>query len=306
MASSMTRALPTASPSGSKATIAARPDRDGRRRHDGDVPRAHARRLLGGEHDVAVVGQHDDLVGAQRVDRLEELRRARVHGLPAVHDGLAAELAEQRLVALAGDDGDDHGALGDPAACLQTLVAGLRLLVHVVDLDLADRAELERFAEDDAGVVGVHVHLDHAAVADDQGAVAEREQERLEGRLVDALSRDQEARAVAVLRERRSPRPSDGVAGVARASPVRRATCAERDRDAGVHELGDAGGEPAEEHEKTVAAGVDDAGLLQGRQLLGRLLDRDAAGLLDSDEQLVQAERARARRAQPRPSRGSR
>ena len=58
-----------------------------------------------------------------------------------------------------------------------------------------------------------------------------------------------------------------------------------------MHELGDAGREAAEEHQQAVAAGVDDAGLLQGRQLLGGLLDGDPAGLLDGHQQLVQAER---------------
>ena len=63
---------------------------------------------------------------------------------------------------------------------LQALVAGLRLLVHVVDLDLADGAVLERFAEHDAGVVGVHVHLDEPRVAHDEGAVADGLQKGLE------------------------------------------------------------------------------------------------------------------------------
>ncbi len=50
------------------------------------------------------------------------------------------------------------------------------------------RTELERFAEYQAGVVDVHVHLDHALVADDERAVAERQQERLERRTVDGVA----------------------------------------------------------------------------------------------------------------------
>ena len=59
---------------------------------------------------------------------------------------------------------------------------------------------------------------------------------------------------------------------------------------AAAHEVLDAGREPAEEHEQPVAAGVDDAGLLQGRQLGGRVLDRDPAGLLDGREQVLEPE----------------
>ncbi len=91
-----------------------------------------------------------------------------------------------------------------------------------------------------------------------------------------ASPRDQEARAVAereraeAASERTAPPGACGTVAAAQSDLSR------RDGDAGVHELRDAGGEPAEEDQQPVAAGVDDAGLLQGRQLLGRLLDRDA------------------------------
>ncbi len=265
-------------------------DGDGRRGDDGDVPRAHAGGLLGGENDVAVVGQHHDLFGAQGLHRLEQLRGAWVHRLAAVDHGMAAELAEQRLVALAGDHGHHDRAFCEPGLVLQALIASPGLRVHVVDLDLVDGAQLESFAEDDPGVVGVHVDLDHVLVADHEGAVADGRQERLERGLVDGLSGDEQAGAVAVhgeLRRCGGRRRLRGAAPLPRAQGDPR----QRDGDVGVHEFGDAGREAAEEHEKPVPAGVDDAGLLQGRQLLGRLLDRHSAGLLDRHEQLVEAQR---------------
>ena len=75
------------------------------------------------------------------------------------------------------------------------------------------------------------------------------------------------------------------------ASPAARVTQAGAGRDlAAAHELLDARGEAAEEDEEPVPAGVDDAGLLQGRQLGGRVLDRDPAGLLDRREQVLEPE----------------
>ena len=109
--------------------MAARPLGMERGRDDGDVQAAHARGLLGGEDDVAVVGQDDDLLGAEGLDGVEQLRGAGIHGLAAVDDGVAAELAEELLVAVAGDDGDDDGA-APPArrAGREALVARARLL----------------------------------------------------------------------------------------------------------------------------------------------------------------------------------
>ncbi len=129
--------------------------------------------LLGREDDVAVVGQKDDLVDAQRLHRLEQLSRAGVHGLAAVDDGVTAKLTEEPLVAVPGDHRDHHRGRGVRGRA-QPFVAGLGLLVHVVDLDLADRAVPESFAQDGARVIGVNVDLHEAIVADDEGAVADR------------------------------------------------------------------------------------------------------------------------------------
>ena len=55
----------------------------------------------------------------------------------------------------------------------QALLALERLLVHVRDLDAADRAVRDAERQRAARVVGVHVHLQRGAVADDEQRVAE-------------------------------------------------------------------------------------------------------------------------------------
>ena len=265
---------------------------------------AHAGGLLGGEDDVAVVGQHHDLLGAERLHRLEQLRGARVHGLAAVDDGVAAELAEQRLVALAGDHGDHDGAVGERAAgrCRRSsraLVCSCMSLISTSPM----APMLERLAEHEPGVVGVHVDLDHALRRRPRGRCRRWAPGRPRRPPVDGLARDEQARAVAVGRQ---------LGGLVRRRRLRRAArrrCAARPApseigDAGVHELGDAGGEAAEEHQQPVPAGVDDAGLLQRRQLLGGLLDGHPAGLLDGRPAACRGPACRARSAPPRPSRG--
>ena len=195
---------------------------------------------------------------------------------------MTAELAEEPLVAVPGDHRDHHGGRGVRSRA-QPFVAGLGLLVHVVDLDLADRAVPESFAEDGARVVGVNVDLHEAIVADDEGTVADRRQERLKRVAVDGLALDQQARAVAVTRKLGRLGDDDGAGGGGM----------ERERagaQAGaVHaELGDAGPDATVEHQQTVSSGVDDARLLQGGELAGRVLDRDPAGFFDDDHHVVE------------------
>ena len=49
--------------------------------------------LLGGEDDVAVVGQQDHALGVGRAHAVEQILDRRVHGLPAAHDAVGAEAA---------------------------------------------------------------------------------------------------------------------------------------------------------------------------------------------------------------------
>ena len=100
---------------------------------------AHAGGLLGGKDDVAVVGQHHYLVGPQTVDGLEKLRGARVHGLATVDDRVDAKRAEELFVTLARYHCYSHRARR-PAGAPEPRISLFGLLVHVVDLDLAESA----------------------------------------------------------------------------------------------------------------------------------------------------------------------
>ncbi len=64
-------------------------------RHDHDRLLGQRLELLGDRDDVLVVRQHDDLVGVDPLDRLEQLRRRRVHRLAAGDDTLHTELGEE-------------------------------------------------------------------------------------------------------------------------------------------------------------------------------------------------------------------
>ena len=71
---------------------------------------ADLRRLLGGEADVRVVGQQQDLAGAGEAGDPEQLAGARVVRLAAVEDLVDAELLVDLREAVAGDDRDDRRA----------------------------------------------------------------------------------------------------------------------------------------------------------------------------------------------------
>ena len=137
--------------------------------------------MLGGEEDVRVVREDHGFVGVERLHGSDEVGGRRVHRLPALDDGersdVSCEALEEAPVALARDDGDDAGgrALGRRVGHRgeQPLLALLRLLVHVRDLDAVDRADRAADRERGAGIVGVHVHLDRGRVADDEQRVAD-------------------------------------------------------------------------------------------------------------------------------------
>ena len=104
--------------------------------------------LLGDGDDVLVVRQHDDLVGVDRLDRVEDLRGRRVHRLAAGDHALHAELAEQLGQPVAAGDRDDRGrdrgqaergtgvAAAPRIAASRTRVLLVDLLEQVGDPDL--------------------------------------------------------------------------------------------------------------------------------------------------------------------------
>ena len=110
---------------------------------------------------------------------------------------------------------------------------GLR--VHVADLDAADHARRGTDAERAAGIVRVHVHLEGRRCPDDQDAVPERRERRLERGSVDLRALHEEARAVAVARgalveRRRASRRSRARAARAALEPAPRAAPASSPR----------------------------------------------------------------------------
>ena len=98
------------------------------------------RRLLGGHDHVLVVRKHDDFFRIRPFDRLDQVRGRWIHRVSAVDDVRTGALEECAVAGTRGD-GDDRGR---PAAgrddVQQAVLALLRLLVHVRDLDAADRA----------------------------------------------------------------------------------------------------------------------------------------------------------------------
>ena len=91
------------------------------------------------------------------------------------------------------------GSARAPSAAVALRALGLR--VHVRDLDAADRAARGAERERAARIVGVDVHLQRRAVADDEQRVAELLELGFELVGVEALALDDEHGAVAVARQ---------------------------------------------------------------------------------------------------------
>ena len=132
-------------------------------------------RLLRAHDHVLVVRKHDHVACSRGLDRRDDVGRRRVHGAAAVDDARAKALVET-LVAVAGHDRDHVGHAGRRVGDRfeQALRALLCLLVHVRDLDPADRPARGCVRERPPRVVGVQMHLERGAVADHQQRVAER------------------------------------------------------------------------------------------------------------------------------------
>ncbi len=203
------------------------------------------------------------------------------------------EALEELAVAVARDDRDDARLRGRGVGHEreQPLFALLRLLVHVRDLDPVDRADPRADRERGAGIVGVHVHLDRARIADDEERIAELLELVFERVPVEVFALDQEDGAVAERRELLMNRL------VAQVLLDRRRL---GDRLAG-HGCCDS----AHELDEACAAGVDDAGVLQNLQLLRRARERILTAAHEVDAEALRSTGARARAPRPpRPARG--
>ena len=124
---------------------------------------------LGGAHGVAVVGQHDDLLGAAPGHRGEQLAGGRAAARPAVDDDRAGLLEERAQPGAGGDrDHPASGAVTDPAA------RGLDLLGEVGDPDPVRAAGADAGLDGGADVVHVDVHVEQPLAPDHDQRVAER------------------------------------------------------------------------------------------------------------------------------------
>ena len=138
----------------------------------------------------------------------------------------------------------------------QAFLALMRLLVHVRDLDAADRAARDTERQRAAGVVGVHVHLERRAIADDEQRVAELLELRFERIEIEVVAFDDEDRAVAVLRQLLMDRVDADLL-----LPFGRL---------GQRLAADGGCDAAHDLDEAGRAGIDDAGLAEHRQHLAR------------------------------------
>ena len=230
--------------------------------------------LLGRQHHVAVVGEHEHAFGVHRVDGTEDIVNGGVHGLTALDDMIHRQITEDLAEALA--QGHGHHAEFLLRLCGGFLL-GRRilplvltaLLQHVLNLQVDQLAQLQSVFKGVAGVVGMHMHLHqghvphhHHAVANAVEAAAEGVHIVLVAVLLDVL--DGELRAVGKL---------DFAQGVV--------VVLEADGAVLLHGGGGVGDFLAPHHrgiagvdqQQAPSAGVHHAGLLEGRQHVGGALE---------------------------------
>ncbi len=172
---------------------------------------------------------------------------------------MRAEALEQAPDAGAGDHGEHAaaGALGN--------LAGPRrdLGVHVRDVEVRDLAGACQDRDRLLGLVGVDMDLQRAGVADDQHRVAERRERRGETAWLEPPPGDGEVGAVA-----------KGRREVLWVGYARRRVMLERRGLVAAQ----GGHDPGEDHDQRVTAGIDDAGVAQHGEQIGRAHHRGLAG----------------------------
>ena len=128
--------------------------------------RIQAGGLLGGEKDVAVVGEDQEAFRADAVEGLQESLYRRVHRLSALDDFIDAHLAEGLLQRLASSDGHHAERLSAYVEAFVHMVFVV-LECHILDLDGEILAIGLAVVQDLARGMGVDVYLDDAAVAEE-------------------------------------------------------------------------------------------------------------------------------------------
>ena len=227
------------------------------------------------------------MVGVDGGDRLEDLPDRRVHRLSSLDHDRGSFAAEDLPVARALGDRDERDArgrglgrrvqLGEPSLALGGLAP------HVADLDAGTVDDPDRAAEVERplGLVRVDVHLGDRLVARHEERVAQRLEPAVERVEIERLALDHEDRAVAVLRLLVVDRLLRQLL-----------------RDVG--HLGERLArqlveDAAHELEEPRAARIDDTGLAELVEHLGRPLDGVLAARDDPGERLGDRERTHRR-----------
>ena len=166
------------------------------RRDDRHRPIGHRDDLARGQDDVRVVRQDDDLPCIDRVDRLEQLTRARVRGLPTLDHGCDPELPEDGRQPVAGRDRHDakcrrgHGGGGRGSSIGQRRGLGFGghpgerfgpgladvagLVVQVLDADAAQRPDRQPVTDHRIRSLVVDMHLERSTVAGHEHGLTDR------------------------------------------------------------------------------------------------------------------------------------
>ncbi len=144
---------------------------------------------------VLRVGQDDDLVGARRLDALEEIVGRGVHRRPAV-DHVGSQLGEEPQHPCARDDRERRPSCVSRRRASRSAICSRMSAMSSRSIDPMP----SKIARAVLGVVGVDVDLERRLVADDQDGVADLLEGRHLRRRREPFAQDDEVDAVAVLR----------------------------------------------------------------------------------------------------------
>ena len=239
-------------------------DPDGRR-----SPSAVRAATCGGAHGVGVVGQHDDLGGAARPSIASRSMPVdgRRPGPPSTTTAPAS--SKSCAQARAGGDRDDPAAAARSARCAR---GRGDLLGEVGDPDPVRAPGGDAGLDGGADVVDVDVDVPQPLAADDDERVAERRRAPLRSAGIAVVVGVEEVHHLVRRARRRSGRRLGTGVGIGMWRVPSGAVHGDRP-PAGEHGLG-----RVEDHAEPAAAGVDDAGVAQHRELLGRPGQRLAGG----------------------------
>ena len=127
--------------------------------------------LLGRERMICRCWGRPGWCLASTVKGLQEAFHRGVHGLAAFDHGIGPHFPEGFREAFAGGHGNRSQGF---AAAFETLFHVVLVVLegHVLHLDGEELAPFAAFAENGTGVLGVHVYLDDAAVAEEHKGVS--------------------------------------------------------------------------------------------------------------------------------------